>query len=165
MTKRQATISLSAMLLIGLTSPYVRAQDNPDTVTLKGIAAVWVMVQDLPDGAKLLGLSKGAMQTDVELKLRLAGIRVVTQEEGLKLPGSPFVFVYLNLTNNADVAEIRVELSQNARLERNGQLAPAVGTWWRGVITAHPTSQDINNRIEDLTDQFLTAWLSVNPKK
>jgi hypothetical protein len=68
------------MLLIGLASSSVRAQSRPASLpTLKGIGAVAVLVEYLPTGAKTLGLTEETIQTDVELKLRLAGMRVVTE--------------------------------------------------------------------------------------
>jgi hypothetical protein len=50
-----------------------------------------VLIEGLPDGAKVLGLSEDMIKTDVELKLRLAGMRVTTMEDALNLPGSPYL--------------------------------------------------------------------------
>jgi hypothetical protein len=90
MTKLLAAIFLSAVFLIVLTSPSVQAQ-NPDAAILRGISAVGVLIEGLPDGAKVLGLSEDMIKTDVELKLRLAGMRVTTMEDALNLPGSPYL--------------------------------------------------------------------------
>lgn len=164
MTKRLATMCLVAMFLIGLAAPSVRAQDT-FAATLKGISAVFVLVESLPDGAKVLNLTKDTIQTDVELKLRLAGMRVASQQEGEKLSGSPHLYVQINLTDSAQAASIDVELDQNATLELNGQFAPAVATWSKGILIASPTAQGIRDGVKDRIDQFLNAWLSVNPKK
>lgn len=138
---------------------------NVATPTLKGISALNVRVANLSDGAKLLGLTKETIQTDVELKLRLAGMRVVTQEEDFKLPGMPFLWVYVNLTDVADAAHIQIELRQNAQLERNGERAISVATWRGGAVIANPSLQTIRDDVKDSVDTFLNAWLSVNPKK
>ena len=126
-------------------------------------AAVWVVVEGLPDDAKKLGLSEETIQTDVELKLRLAGMRVVTEQEGLKLTGGPHLYVNVNVVGLA--ARIDVELLQNASLERTGQWAAAVSTWDVGFLSSNPSGEYIRDRTKDLVDQFLNAWLSVNPKK
>jgi hypothetical protein len=68
MTRRLATMCCMAMVLIGISSSSVSAQTY-SSATLKGIGAVRVVVEALPDGAKVLGLSREAIQTDVELKL------------------------------------------------------------------------------------------------
>ena len=46
-------------------------------MALVGIAAVDILIERLPKGADKLGLTKESIRTDVELKLRLAGIRVI----------------------------------------------------------------------------------------
>jgi hypothetical protein len=143
----------------------VLASDSPSArATLKGIDTVWVLVEALTPGAKTLGLTQEMIQTDVELKLRLAGIRVVTQEEALKLPGSPCLYVDVNVVESAGAASIGVELVQGVRLERNGDaiLAP---TWSMGTLGRNPSAQDIRDRVKDYVDTFLNALLSVNPKR
>jgi hypothetical protein len=110
-----------------------------------------VLVEDLPDGAKVLGLTKDAIQTDVELKLRLAGMRVVTtQEEVAKLPGSPSLYVNVNVSDSrAGAASVDVELDQNAVLERNGKFTIGVTTWTTGTVIVNPSVQGIRNWIKD----------------
>src|SRR5260370_9840270 len=93
MTRRLATICLMTMLLVGFRSPSASAQgDKYSVATLKGISAVYVVVESLDD-AKVLGLEADTIRTDVELKLRLAGMRVVKEKEGIKFTGSPHVYV------------------------------------------------------------------------
>jgi hypothetical protein len=107
MARRLPTICLLALLSIQLASLPGQAQDSERTrESLRGISALEVVVEDLPDGAKLLGLTKESIQTDVELKLRLAGIRVVTQKEDLQLPGMPTLYVGVNLTNGAGAGRV-----------------------------------------------------------
>jgi hypothetical protein len=166
MTTRLGRICLTAMLFIGSIPSFVRAQgDAFSNATLKGIGAVFVVIEDLPDGAKVLGLTREMLQTDVELKLRLAGIRVATEEEGSKLPGAPHIYTRVNLTDRANAASIEVNLEQNVLLERNGDLLIGAVTWQAGGVLGNPTAQGIRDRIKDLADEFLNDWLSVNPKK
>jgi hypothetical protein len=72
MIKRLAAICFMAMFLLAVSSPSGQAQ-TPSVLTLKGISALSVLVEELPDSAKALGLTSDTLQTDVELKLRLAG--------------------------------------------------------------------------------------------
>ena len=82
------------MFLIEVSSLPAQAQNNKRSIaSLKGISTLYVMVEQLPDGAKALSLTAETIQADLELKLRLAGLRVVTPEAGVKLPGSPYVYV------------------------------------------------------------------------
>jgi hypothetical protein len=163
-TKQLATMLLVITFLVGVGSPAVRAQDA-SVATLKGIRALFVLVEDLPDGAKTLGLTKEAIQTDIEPKLRLAGIRVVTQEDGRKLPGAPFLYVDAHVMPSGEAANIDVELHQDVLLKRKDDLAVVVSTWSVGYLMSNPTAQAIRDAIKDQVDTFLNAWLSVNPKK
>jgi hypothetical protein len=166
MTRRLATIYLMMVSLTGMILLPVRAQSAElEDSTLKGISSLFVTVESLPDGAKVLGLTADAIQTEVELKLRLAGIGVVTRQEGLKLPGMPELYVRVTLTEHAAAASIEIQLQQNARLDRNGELAFGVVTWDTIGLLSSPDSRFIRDNIKDLVDTFLNAWLSVNPKK
>lgn len=165
MTRRLATMCFMAMFLLGVASPSVRAQDEQATASLRGLRAASVSVQPLSDGAKVLGLTNETLQADVELKLRLAGMRVVTAEEGFKIPGNPGIYVEALLLSDAKAGCIRIELVQNARLERNGQSLISVATWYKTALTSSPTAQSIRDVVKDLVDEFLNDWLSVNPKK
>ena len=98
MTKWLGTICLAAIFLIGVTAPTVRGDDNEGSrATLKGITTVHVLVEDLDNDAQTVGLTKEGIQTDVELKLVLAGMHVVTREEWLKLPGAPRLYVNVSV--------------------------------------------------------------------
>ena len=163
---RRLAMCLAAMFLIGVRSPSGSAQEDKNSIaTLKDISVLSAMVEDLPNSAKLLGLTQETIKTDVELKLRLAGIHVVAKEESEKLRGSPVVYVNLNLTDDARAANIDVEFQQNAVLDRNSMWTPRVTTWSKGIVVLSPTSQRIRDYVRDLIDKFLNDWLSVNPKK
>ena len=131
----------------------------------RGISDINVEVESLSDGAKALGLSAETIQTDVELKLRLAGIRVVTEKEVLELPGMPTLYVVITVPNSARAVSMGIQLQQNVLLERNGQRAVGAKTWDVGAVGVNLTAQDVRDQIKDMVDMFLNAWLSVNPKK
>jgi hypothetical protein len=166
MTRRLATVCLMTVFSIRISPPSVSAQDSERTRrSLKDISALQVLVEDLPDGAKLLGLTGGSIQTDVELKLRLAGMRVVTSEEVFKIPGMPMLYVHVAVSKNGKASFTAVELQQNVLLERNSQSQVGVTTWDVSGIGLNLDAQDIRDQIKDYVDKFLNAWLSVNPKK
>jgi hypothetical protein len=130
--------------------------------TLKGIDGVQVLVEDLSDSAKALGLEKETIQTDVELKLRLAGMRVLSDEEDNNTPGMPYLYVNVRVVRSA--AAVGVELRQSVRLARNGE--PALGaTWSAGGVGTNLTAESIRGHVKDYVEAFLNAWLSVNPRK
>jgi len=165
--RRMATGVATVLAMIFLIASHsVRADDSRlSRETLKDVRVISVMVEDLPDSAKILNISKDAIQTDVELKLRLAGMRVVPEQEGERLLGSPVLYVNLNVADDGKAADIKVDMQQNALLERNKLWTPRITTWSTGILVSNPTSERIRNLIKDRVDDFLNAWLSVNPKK
>lgn len=166
MTSRLATMCLATMLLTGVGNISAHAQQGTATRTeLNGISAVYVVVEKLSDSANALGLSASGIQTDVELKLVLAGMHVVTREEGQKLPGRPFVYVRITLTKRAEAAFVAVELDEDAQLDRNNQHAFRVTTWDTGTICTRPTAEVIREIVKDDVGEFLNDWLAVNPAK
>ena len=87
--------TLMASLLLTAVS-LSRASDGPlDRDTLRGLSAVQVLVEKLDDDAKRAGFDVNTIQTDVELKLRLAGIKVLTAEERLNTPGCQYLYVQI----------------------------------------------------------------------
>ena len=48
--------------------------------TLVGLSGVYVLVETIEDDVERDGLSRAQIQTDMELKLREAGIPVLTEE-------------------------------------------------------------------------------------
>jgi hypothetical protein len=135
------------------------------TETLKGINAAYVSVQDLSDGTKVLGLARETILTDIELKLRLAGMRVVTEDEAANdVPGSPCVFVRTFLAS-ANVSFVDIKLMQSGWLDRNAESVFSP-TWQKFVLAVGGKigAQDIRDQIKDIVDMFLNDWLSVNPR-
>jgi hypothetical protein len=165
---RGCCLGLAMMFLVGTLPQPVRAQKGAtDNASLKGIGSLFVAVEEFnfADSAARVGLTHDSIQTDVELKLRLAGISVVALDEGVNLPGVPFLYVQVTFTRGAEAASITVELDQSAFLERNGEHAIGVATWRRNSVLSSPNALSIRTLIKDHVDQFLNAWLSVNPKQ
>lgn len=166
MIRRLMIMCLMTTFFIGVSNPSAQAQRSQATRTeLKGIRAVYVVVEELSDSAKALGLSPGGIQTDVELKLVMAGMHVLTREEGQKLPGRPFIYVRITVTKSAEAAYVAVELDEDAQLERNNQRASRITTWDTGTISAHPTAEVLRDIVKDDVGEFLNDWLAVNPTK
>jgi hypothetical protein len=95
MQVRLVTICLVTMIVTGLVASATQGQPSPNH-GLRGITTVLVVV-DLNDDGRRMGLNQGLIETDVKLKLRLAGLRVVTTAEILAIPLSPILYVTLPL--------------------------------------------------------------------
>jgi hypothetical protein len=140
-----------------------------DRESLKGLTGVGVMVENLGPDAEKDGLTMDQIQMDVELRLRMAGIKVLTQEQKLETPGMPFLYVHLNAQKRQATYAFSIDISlfQWVNLGRDPQISVDASTWSIGVLVslgADNVSQT-RNVIKDYVDKFINAWLSVNPKK
>lgn len=148
--------------------PEATTVDNEMTrATLKGLPGVYVLVESFDEQDKAAGFDRRIFQTDVELKLRLAGIKVLSNEEYLATPGMPTLYLNVGALHkqpgqNHDY-NIFLSLQQTVRLVRNGALAYGARTWGVNSV-GYGDLPFIRNAVKDYVYQFINAWLSVNPK-
>lgn len=133
--------------------------------SLKGLEGIYVAII-LDGGSKQAGLSKSLLRTDVEVKLRMAGIKLVSQYESFNLPGMPWLGVNINslIHGKSIYYQISLELIQGAFLERKNLHTIAI-TWDIGRHGVTSNIENIRSSIKDMADQFINAYRSVNPKK
>ncbi len=139
--------------------------------TMRGVQGVQVVGEDLKDGARQDGLNEKDIQTDAELKLRLAGIKVLTQsQQRVTTPGFPFLYIHVNTMLNRGgtlyAVNCEVSLIQEVLLARDPSISYSAATWSTtavGTIGKDRLPQE-RDSIKDLVDQFLNAYLAVNPK-
>ena len=143
-----------------------------DAKSLKGIKGFGVLVESLCDDANIISLSKSTIETDVELRFRSHGIKVLTMEETHIQPGCPFFYVNINLIYikglNSVVYNIEGKFAQDVMLTRNNQPYPQAPTWHTGGILGIVDRQSARNIIRetvlDIVDKFINDYFSVNPK-
>jgi hypothetical protein len=164
--------ALAALALLSATvvSPLLGQGDNEVARrTLVGLKSIAVVVEALGDDAERDGLERGQIQTDVELKLRQAGI-VVIAEDSIK-PSSGILHVSVNpLKHPRGLYAFNVELSliQGARLARNASVATLATTWIIGrvgIVGVETFSSYVREVVRDQTDRFINSYLAANPKR
>ena len=145
------------------------------TASLYGVEGVYVLVEDLHKDAKALGLNKETVTTMTKLKLRLAGVRILSEQEYLSTPDGPCLYININASRAFVDPEstlcavcISVEFCQTVDLTRWPPLpvfgAPTWRTW--GVRAASPeTVGELYGATEKSIDTFIDAYLMANPKK
>ena len=163
-TRQRPRLALSAIavLLLASGSRMFAADSKYARETLRGINSVSVLVEDLDADEVRDGLTKDQIQTDVELRLRKAGINVVPQ-------GSPTLYIDANLLKDTNlyIYDCSVALEQFVTVETNG--VSTIAPTWSGATTGRVGSSNmpraIRNTVGDLVDKSLNAYLSVNPPK
>jgi len=137
-----------------------------DRWTLKDLRGVQVLIEELNAEAVQAGLRKAMLATDVELRLRQVGITVVSK-------GDPTLYVRVGVQASQwgpYFYTVRVELFQTVTLKRDPTITTFGSTWHaRGVFGTVPPSgapsEAIKGSVRDKVDEFINAYLAVNPKR
>jgi len=174
MTGKRLLTTVAVLWVWGLSVCGGSAQTEMDRKSLRGLKGIAVVVEALQPEAERDGLTKSQIKTDIELKLRQAGIHVLTTEESFKTPGSPYLYVNIN-TTKTDVLygafstyafSLQVALKQDVTLTRDSDLKGSATTWEThalGTVGAN-NLQDTRRVLGDLLDRFINDYLAENPK-
>jgi len=160
---RHKTVLLFVLLF--LSSPFSANAQSVKAPSLIGLAELNVVIEDLDDNAKVGGLTVSQLQTDVELRLRQAGLRVNT---------TALVFLHVRVTALGPTAagevawKVDVELQQPVIIVRTKEAT--TGTTWDASSIALSSSpafipRNVTGKVRDFVDAFLNDWLSVNAKR
>ena len=169
--KKQLVVMAVSLLILASKSPTFAIDSKSNRATLRGLEGVAVLVEQLSPEVEKEGLVKNRLQTEAELKLRMAGIKVLTKEECLKMPGEPYLYININVNiarTESDIYpySIDVLLIQKVSLVRDPQQTTYAVTWSTGGVGSigKPILSQLQNSVEDMLDVFVKAFLSENPK-
>jgi hypothetical protein len=164
------TMVISAVML-ALLSPAAAADTAYERATLVGLTGVGVFVERMDPTAEKGGLAQSTLQTDVELKLRQAGIRVLGENEYPLAPGSPRLYLRVStfrLELPLYAFDITLGLYQAVRLLRDPSIVIGAATWETngriGTVGENKLST-LRERARDEVDKFINAYLAANPQK
>jgi len=152
---------------------FLRSSDaaEPDPrATLRGLSGVEVIIEDLGKEVEHTELSKKQLQTDVEHKLRHAGIPVLTRKEAFEQPGAPGLYVRLGTVPvpalGVYLLSIEVAVVQGVALTRDPAITTVVPTWRTASIGVVGTTkvEQIQDAIGQYVDHFIHAYLAMNPE-
>lgn len=151
----------------------LRAQDNAHDDTLKGIQGVGAVVENLRSDIEAAGLHGADVRTDVELKLRVAGIKVLTNGEALKQPGFPQLYVNISIMvgqgpiSGIAAYNLSVALKQGVILATDSSINTWTSTWQSDAVGYSGAGMlpKLRDNIKDMVDKFINAYLSVNQTK
>ena len=131
--------------------------------SLRGLKTVEVIIECAATDATG-ELPTSTLQTEVELRLRLAGLEVKAgRDSHLHIRVQPLPLQ----TPDHCVYSVKVELNQAASLTRDSTIFLPMRTWHTeliGFVETRKLHEAIQDAVSDLMDQFVNAYLSVNPK-
>ena len=155
--------------LLGMLVPPSWADDSQAARdSLRGLLGVAVLIVEPAPEVERAGLTRKQLQTDVELRLRQAGIRVLTPVERLNMMGQPFVYVRVQVLmdpSECAPSHAEVALYQKAYLE-TGEMTKVASTWEVSALgmVERANFSPLRDKVSELVDQFINAYLSVNPR-
>lgn len=161
-------VSILAVLFLFLLGTQPFAGDTTRSrATLMGLRGVYVKIEGLGSEIVKEGLTQEQIEGDVKQKLDSAGIRILSNTEGLRQLANPYLHVKPGIRKTKTglyLCFITLEFVQDARLVRNRSILRPVPTWSVGVEGAmyKDVSEKVRNYIKDLMDRFIKAYLSVN---
>ena len=83
------------LFVLFLFHPAFGFDDEYTRETLRGLKGVYVSIV-LDDASRQIGLLESQVREDVELTIRLKGIKVVSEHESFRLPGAPWLYVIVD---------------------------------------------------------------------
>lgn len=160
----------ASAILFFLASKSLHGSDDPTTrATLRGIRGIVVVVESLGAEAIRDGLTVDNIQTDAELSLRKAGVRVI---ESPNAPHLSYLYINANVYKGKGPIEDLYTFNCSVSFEqlvtvKSNDVAAIVPTWsvdGVGYAGRLNMSKSIRDTLRDLVEKFLNAYLSVNPK-
>jgi hypothetical protein len=155
------------------TAPAARAQarDLEDT-SMRGLPGIYVFVDKLPQDLKPDGVLDVELESQVELLLKKAGIKILERPDALSLRGKPFLYFQVRGSKLRDQAAYAIlvigSLVQRVILERDPSLTGFSRTWMISSFNS-AGEQDLKRQIEasvtQVAEQFVKAYLSANQTK
>lgn len=160
------TILLAQLVLVVFASNAVAqsSSENVQKQSLKNIPGFSVLVENLPPELENSVLNRASIQTDVELRLRRAGITVRDRAENTSA-GFPYLYINVNI-KEADsglyALSIDVELRQNVIPVSNTDMVLPTSTWTESVLATVGSNnlRQIRAVILDYVDRFINDYLA-----
>jgi len=157
-----------SLLLLLLLPALARASDLPmDRATLAGLSGVFVAVANVPHAIKSQ-VDREILKTDIELKLRVLGIKVFN--EAAAAGNKVMLYVIINGFTPPDFSPDRmaytavITAEQRVRLVRDSAIETTAATW-STLVGGTGNFAGIRHSIADGVDEFANAYLSVNPPR
>ena len=163
--RMKVKVSVLAMAFLLILMPS-RAASYQNRAALVGLKGVWVLVESVHPETESQSLIKDQIKTDVELRLRKAGIRVLTPNQAAVIPGKPVLLVYVNaaIASGICVYVALVQLTEDVTLARGIETTAIT---WDAYLTGSIKAQNISKvrkDVSDLVDKFITDYRAANPK-
>ena len=144
--------------------------------SLRGLKGVEVLVEELSPELENFSLTMLQIQTEVEAKLRTAGIDILSKEENEQVQPLSKPYLYIKVSSHKPGARrefiaFNVGIGLNQQVVRrslySGKKCFYATTWYTSLvgIAGRKNITDIIDAVKELTGKFIEAYQNVNPKQ
>jgi inhibitor of cysteine peptidase len=155
-------------------SAHSATEDSEERSSLAGLQGIYVLVEPLPVWTEQYGLTVQETQTQVELRLRQDGIKVLSKIESAHTVGKVFLYVNINtlklpvyIGREECPVSCSLALRQDVYLARDrAKFVGGAATWDMssvGLCSTNQLPKFIKTSIDNLLDQFINDYLAANP--
>jgi hypothetical protein len=138
-----------------------------DRELLRGLDGFRLAVDRIRPDVERDGLFRSTLREDMELRLRMGGIKVLSEEEAEKNPDAPCLYLYVDALKCSlgYVYKIRLSLMEPVKLVRNHAKVSATVLRIPDELGITSNLSEIRDAAGDFIDEFVKAWKAANPKK
>jgi hypothetical protein len=161
-----AGLAVWGVVLSASTCAYAQGPKIPCQV-LRNIDKVFVVVGRLKPEIERDGLYGSTLQKDVEFRLSMAGVRVLSDEEAIDGLSVPCLNLDVNAFKYADGYVYSIELYLRDRVELLRGHTQITATIWSAPdsVGITPHLSEIREEAEDMVGKFIEAWEKVNARR
>ena len=159
--------ALTTLVILGAVLSTAFAFLTPEEmVILKGVDGVRVEVKRLKPEIERDGLFKSTLQTDVELKLRMSGMKVLSEDEAANNPNSPCLYLNIDALKCSLGYVYRIQLILKEMVTLVRKPVKAFGTTYRAAdrFSISPNLSEIREDAREVVDDFIKEWMEANSK-
>jgi hypothetical protein len=166
MKKSNFLMSLIAVVLLMMCTCAFALVDEEQRQVLRGLERVHIVIKRLNPEIELDGLYRSTLETDAELTLRMAGIKILSEEESLQSPAAPDLCLKVNVLkcSSGYVYSIGLSLKERVTLVRGSIQISGTTLRVGEQLGIALRLSDIRDEVRDLLEEFVKAWSETNKK-
>ena len=165
--KKRIVVSAVVLGILTIATHTMAHLSAADRELLRGLDGFRLAVDRIRPDVERDGLFRSTLREDMELRLRMGGVKVLSDEEGEKKPDAPCLYLYVDALKCSlgYVYKIRLSLMEPVKLVRNNVKVSATVLRIPDELGITSNLSEIRDAAGDLVDEFVKAWKAVNPKK
>ena len=165
--KKRILVSAVLLGILAISTQAMAHLSSADRELLRGLNGFRLAVDRIRPDVERDGLFRSTLQEDMELRLRMGGIKVLSEDEAEKKPNAPCLYLYVDALKCSlgYVYKIRLSLMEPVKLVRNNVNVTATVLRIPDELGITSNLSEIRDAAGEFVDEFVKAWKAVNPKK